>query len=113
MESYPMKSTPVVSYSAALAWISSLLRFGQKPGLERMTWMLEQMGHPERSLSFIHVAGTNGKGSTCAYLTHVLMAAGYRIGTFTSPYLLDFRERIRCDGEMIPEAELCKLVEIL
>lgn len=97
-------------YKQALDWLHNLLRFGQRPGLERMQWVLEQLGHPERRLSFIHVAGTNGKGSTCAFLTQMLMEAGYSVGTFTSPYLIDFRERIRYNGSMIAEGDLLQLV---
>lgn len=74
-----------VEYTQALDWLHGLLRFGQRPGLERMQWVLEQVGHPERRIPFIHVAGTNGKGSTCAFLTQMLMEAGYSVGTFTSP----------------------------
>lgn len=94
------------TYKEALDWLHGLLRFGQKPGLERMQWMLDQCDHPERRLAFVHVAGTNGKGSTCAYLTQMLMEAGYSVGTFTSPYLLDFRERIRYNGAYIPQQDL-------
>ncbi|WP_019120161.1 bifunctional folylpolyglutamate synthase/dihydrofolate synthase [Brevibacillus massiliensis] len=97
------------SYDEALEWIHSLLRFGQKPGLERMEWMLEQLSHPERRLAFVHVAGTNGKGSTCAMLSQVLREANYTVGMFTSPYVLDFRERIRYNNEMISEQDLLAL----
>ncbi|QRG69394.1 bifunctional folylpolyglutamate synthase/dihydrofolate synthase [Brevibacillus choshinensis] len=96
-------------YKQALDWLHGLLRFGQRPGLERMQWVLEELGNPERQVPFIHVAGTNGKGSTCAFLTQMLMEAGYSVGTFTSPYLLDFRERIRYNGSMIPEEDLLQL----
>ncbi|EJL43849.1 bifunctional folylpolyglutamate synthase/dihydrofolate synthase [Brevibacillus agri] len=99
-----------VEYKEALDWLHGLLRFGQRPGLERMQWVLEQLDHPERRIPFIHVAGTNGKGSTCAFLTQMLMEAGYSVGTFTSPYLVDFRERIRYNGSMIEEADLLRLV---
>jgi len=98
-----------VEYKQALDWLHGLLRFGQKPGLARMQWMLRELGNPERRVAFIHVAGTNGKGSTCAFLTQMLMEAGYSVGTFTSPYLTDFRERIRFNGSMIPEADLLQL----
>jgi len=108
-----MKAESFVSYLEALEWLHGLLRFGQKPGLERMHWMLAELEHPERKVSFVHVAGTNGKGSTCAYLTQVLMEAGYSVGTFTSPYLVDFRERIRMNGQMIPENDLLALVNEL
>ncbi|MGG1664188.1 bifunctional folylpolyglutamate synthase/dihydrofolate synthase [Brevibacillus sp. NRS-1366] len=99
-----------VDYTQALDWLHGLLAFGQRPGLDRMQWVLEELGHPERLVPFIHVAGTNGKGSTCAFLTQMLMEAGYSVGTFTSPYLIDFRERIRFNGNMIPEEDLLQLV---
>ncbi|CAM5794402.1 MULTISPECIES: bifunctional folylpolyglutamate synthase/dihydrofolate synthase [Brevibacillus] len=106
-----MNAEGLEGYTKALDWLHGLLRFGQKPGLERMQWMLGQLGNPERRLAFIHVAGTNGKGSTCSYLSHMLMEAGYSVGMFTSPYLIDFRERIRYNGAMIPQADLVELVE--
>lgn len=105
-----MSGEGFVEYREALDWLHGLLRFGQRPGLERMQWVLEELDHPERRVPFIHVAGTNGKGSTCAFLTHMLMEAGYSVGTFTSPYLIDFRERIRFNGKMIEEADLLQLV---
>lgn len=105
-----MHAEEFVEYTQALDWLHGLLAFGQRPGLERMQWVLEELGHPERRVPFIHVAGTNGKGSTCAYLTQMLMEAGYSVGTFTSPYLIDFRERIRFNGNMIPEEDLLLLV---
>lgn len=98
------------TYQQALDWLHGLLRFGQNPGLERMNWLLEQFDHPQRHLAFVHVAGTNGKGSTCAYIAQMLMEAGYSVGSFTSPYLLDFRERIRYNGAFIPEQDLLSLV---
>ncbi|WP_419878869.1 bifunctional folylpolyglutamate synthase/dihydrofolate synthase [Brevibacillus centrosporus] len=98
-----------VEYKQALDWLHGLLRFGQRPGLERMQWVLGELGNPERRVPFIHVAGTNGKGSTCAFLTQMLMEAGYSVGTFTSPYLIDFRERIRYNGSMIEEEDLLQL----
>lgn len=76
------------SAQEAIAWIVGRMeKLGIKPGLQRMQMLMEKLGHPERRLKFIHVAGTNGKGSTCAYLTSVLRACGYDVGTFTSPYL--------------------------
>lgn len=85
----------------AIAYIHSLLPFGVQPGLERITALCERLGNPQNSLRFVHVAGTNGKGSTSTMLAGVLQQAGLRTGLFTSPYVKDFRERIRCDGEMI------------
>lgn len=100
-----------MTYEQAIQQISSLLRFGMKPGLERVEKLLSLLGNPQDSLKFIHVAGTNGKGSTCALLASVLKQAGYRTGLFTSPYVSDFRERMQIGGEMIPRAELAALVE--
>lgn len=77
-----------------------------KPGLERVTEFNDRLGRPDRAFKSIHVAGTNGKGSVAHMLASVLQAAGYRTGLYTSPHLRDFRERIRVDGEMIPEAEV-------
>ena len=75
-------------------------------GLERTRELLDRMGRPQDKLKFVHVAGTNGKGSTCAYIASVLQAAGYRTGLFTSPYIIDFEERIRVNGVNIPKDEL-------
>ncbi len=77
-----------------------------KPGLHRIRALLRRLGDPQKGLRFIHVAGTNGKGSICAMLESVLRAAGYRTGLFTSPHLHDFRERIRVNGTDISEAEI-------
>ncbi|MCM1504224.1 MAG: bifunctional folylpolyglutamate synthase/dihydrofolate synthase [Muribaculum sp.] len=81
-----------------------------KPGLETTLRLAEMVGHPERRLRTIHVAGTNGKGSTSHTLAAVLMSAGYKVGLYTSPHLFDFRERIRVDGRMIEEAEVADFV---
>ena len=75
-------------------------------GLERITELLNRMGRPQDKLKFVHVAGTNGKGSTCAYVASILQAAGYTTGLFTSPYIITFEERIRVNGQNIPLDEL-------
>lgn len=84
----------------------SLLTFGMKPGLDRIAVLLRRLGDPQKSLRCIHVAGTNGKGTVCTLLAGVLTAAGYKTGLYTSPYIVNFRERIRVNGEMIPENDL-------
>ena len=81
-----------------------------KPGLERVEAFCHYMGHPERDFLTIHVAGTNGKGSTSHMIASVLQSAGYRVGLYTSPHLRDFRERMRVDGEMISEREVVRFV---
>lgn len=78
-------------------------------GLGRMRRLLRLLGNPQDKLRFVHVAGTNGKGSTCAMIAAILGAAGYRVGLNTSPYLITFHERIRVDGRMIPDEDLGRL----
>ncbi|TSB46249.1 bifunctional folylpolyglutamate synthase/dihydrofolate synthase [Alkalicoccobacillus porphyridii] len=96
----------MISAERAIEWIHSLLPFGIKPGLKRMDWMLEKLGNPESKLNMIHVAGTNGKGSTVSFMRHMLEANGYKVGTFTSPYLECFEERISLNGVPISEKDL-------
>lgn len=99
-----------MNYQQALDYISSFGRFGSRPGLERMHWLLERLDHPERSMRFVHVAGTNGKGSTTAFVHGILQAAGYRVGMFTSPYLEAFTNRIGVNGQDIDQGKLASLV---
>ncbi|UJF36427.1 bifunctional folylpolyglutamate synthase/dihydrofolate synthase [Paenibacillus hexagrammi] len=99
------------SAQEAIDWIVGRMeKLGIKPGLSRMQLLMEKLGHPERRLKFIHVAGTNGKGSTCAYLASVLQTCGYDVGTFTSPYLEKYTNRIQVNGTDIDDASLLKLV---
>lgn len=100
-----------MTYSQAVEKINSLLKFGSRPGLDRIETLLDKMGRPQDKTKFIHVAGTNGKGSVCTILSGVLRAAGYKTGLFLSPFIIDFRERIQVDGEMIPERSLCEITE--
>lgn len=94
-----------------IEWVQSFQRFGIKPGLERVRWLLEQLGNPHLQLKIIHVAGTNGKGSTCKYLTSALSANSYQVGLFTSPYLEAFNNRIAINHEDIDERQLCAVAE--
>ena len=98
-------------YQEALDWIHGQLKFGIKPGLERMAWMLEELGNPQDNLRAVHIVGTNGKGSTVNALQTIFSQAGYEVGTFTSPYIIDFKERISINGQMISEENLLGLVE--
>ncbi|MFC3883097.1 bifunctional folylpolyglutamate synthase/dihydrofolate synthase [Bacillus songklensis] len=101
------------TYNQALNWIRNRLRFGIKPGLERMAWMLEQLGNPHDEIKAIHVAGTNGKGSTVCYLRNILQQAGNNVGTFTSPYIETFNERISVNGRPICDEEMAELVNTI
>lgn len=104
---------PFTEVEQAIDWINSLIPFGIRPGLERIELLMERLGHPERRLKFIHVAGTNGKGSTCAMLTSVLMAAGYDVGTFTSPYIERFTNRFKFNNEDIKDETLVEIANRL
>lgn len=100
-------------YEEAVDWITGLIPFGIRPGLARMERLLERLGYPHRRLKFIHVAGTNGKGSTCAYLSRVLQQAGYDVGTFTSPYIGKYTNRIQYNGNDIEEETLLTIANEL
>ncbi len=88
-----------MDYQEALDYIHSHKRFRAKPGLERMRELLAFLGNPQEQLSCVHIAGTNGKGSTVAMIASVLRAAGYKTGMYISPYILEYRERIQVNGE--------------
>ena len=97
--------TPLNDYRDCLAFFYARNQFAMKLGLENIRALLARLGDPDRGMTFLHVAGTNGKGSVCANLAALLGACGYRrVGLYTSPHLVSFRERIRVDGEPIPAA---------
>jgi dihydrofolate synthase / folylpolyglutamate synthase len=100
-----------MSIESTLAYIHNVQWRGQKPGLERITALLERLGHPEEKLKFVHIGGTNGKGSTAAMTASVLRQAGYRVGLYTSPFLNRFNERIQINGIEISDRELEELVD--
>jgi dihydrofolate synthase/folylpolyglutamate synthase len=102
-----------VIYEESLAWLYATQQFGIKLGLENIRGLLEALGDPRKELSFLHVAGTNGKGSVCAMLDAILRASGRRTGLYTSPHLVEFRERIRVDGEKIPPQDVARGLTIL
>jgi len=100
-----------MNYSDALEFTHSLLKFGIKPGLERVSRLLSRLGDPQKDTKFIHVAGTNGKGSVCAMVSSILRESGKKTGLFISPYIVDFRERIQIDGEYISEEDFAYFAE--
>ena len=99
-----------LNYEQAVGYIHSLLVFGIKPGLERISVLLDRLGNPQNKIKFIHVAGTNGKGSTSTMLSNALISSGYKTGLFTSPYVFDFCERIRVNGENISKSDMANTV---
>ena len=99
-----------MNYQEALAYLNNVEFFGSKPGLERVGELLEKLGNPQKGLRFIHIAGTNGKGSCAAMTASILKAAGYKTGLFTSPYLYRFNERMQINGKEIDDEMLAGLV---
>ena len=95
----------------AIEYIHSLEKFGINPGLERIRALCDELGNPQKKLKIIHVAGTNGKGSTSTMISNILRKNGYSTGLFISPYVTDFRERIQYNGNMIEKHELAECVE--
>ncbi len=95
----------------AIEYIHSVFWKGSVPGLSRTQALLDKMGHPEKQLKYVHIAGTNGKGSTAAMTASILQKAGYRTGLYTSPYIYRFHERIQVNGEQISDEDLVAVTE--
>ena len=102
-----MNATEAVEYIHSICWM------GSRPGLERTYELLRRMGNPQKQLKFVHIAGTNGKGSTAAMTASILQKAGYRVGLFTSPCLFKFNERIQINGEQISDEDLAEVVSFV
>ncbi len=102
-----------MTYTEALDYIHSVSWKGSRPGLSRITELCHRLGDPQNDLKFIHVAGTNGKGSTSVMLAEILSAAGLRVGLFTSPFILRFNERMRVNGEDIPDDVLAEITALV
>ena len=102
-----------MTYSETVRFLYGLQQHGIKLGLETIRALLTRVGEPQRRYSVLHIGGTNGKGSTAAMVASISQAAGHRVGLYTSPHLIDFRERIRVNGVMIPESRVSELVGAL
>src|SRR5580658_9858383 len=100
-----------MTYSQAIEFLYGLRLFGMKLGLDNTRRLAAAMGNPHERLRFIHVAGTNGKGSTCAMLESIYRAAGLRTGLFTSPHLVSFAERIQVDRQLISQEDVARLTQ--
>lgn len=100
-----------MTYKEALDYIHSVERFGSRPGLSRITELLEKLGEPHKDMKFVHIAGTNGKGSCAAMCASILKTAGYKTGLFTSPYIFRFNERMQINGKQIEDEVLAEVVE--
>ncbi len=102
-----------MTYTEAIQYIHSVTWKGSRPGLSRIAELCERLGNPQDRLSFIHVAGTNGKGSFCSMLSSVLSESGLKVGLFTSPFIKEFNERFRVNGENIADDELAEITEYI
>ena len=100
-----MERIKVTEYEHAVDYILSIPKFTKKNKLEDTKKLVEAIHNPNRKMKIIHVAGTNGKGSVCAYLRHILEAQGKRVGVFTSPHLIDIRERIMLAGQQVTKEQ--------
>jgi dihydrofolate synthase/folylpolyglutamate synthase len=99
-----------MNYDEAIAYIKNTAKFGSKLGLERTEKILEFLGNPHKKLKCIHIAGTNGKGSTTAMVTKILVEAGYKVGTYISPFIEEFEERMQINNKNIPKGDLSDIV---
>ncbi|ATD55298.1 bifunctional folylpolyglutamate synthase/dihydrofolate synthase [Clostridium chauvoei] len=100
-----------MKYEEAMKYITEVGNFGSNYGLDRTYKLLEFLGNPQKELKLIHIAGTNGKGSTTAMISKILVGHGYKVGMYTSPFLEEFEERIQINGENIPKNTLSKLMD--
>ncbi len=108
-----MKKQPITTYEQAVEYIFNVPRFTKKNTMADTKAFLEKLGNPDRDLRIIHVAGTNGKGSVCAYMRSILETAGKRVAVFTSPHLVDVRERFVIDGEMIGKEAFYEAFQVI
>jgi len=102
-----------MNYEESLRYIADTHKFGIKLGLDSTGKLLELLGNPQDSLNVIHVAGTNGKGSVCSFISNILKEEGYKVGLYTSPYLETFTERIRVNGENIPKEDVARIITLI
>ncbi|RDY25109.1 bifunctional folylpolyglutamate synthase/dihydrofolate synthase [Romboutsia weinsteinii] len=102
-----------MNYQESLKYIAESHKFGVRLGLDNSIKLLELLGNPHKNLNIIHVAGTNGKGSTCSFVSNILREGGYKVGLYTSPFLETFTERIRVNGENIPQEDVARIITII
>lgn len=102
-----------MNYEEAMKYIHGTLKFGSELGLDSIGKLLEYMGNPQKKLKYVHVAGTNGKGSTTSFISNILTNSGYKTGIFTSPYIQRFTERIKIDDKEIEPDELTEIIEFV
>lgn len=102
-----------MKYQEALDYVEELKKYGSVPGLASIQRLCKRLGNPQDSLKFIHIAGTNGKGSTLAFCSEILKESGYRVGRYLSPTIFEYRERIQINARPVSKKELCRLMELM
>ena len=102
-----------MKYQEAMEYIDSCRTYGIVPGLENITELLNRLGNPQKKLKFIHIAGTNGKGSTLGFISTILTENGYKVGRYVSPAIFEYREQFQIQGKPISKAEVGRLMEIV
>ena len=102
-----------MNYDQAIEYIHGTSKFGVKLGLENVKTLLDLMGNPHKNLRYVHVAGTNGKGSTVAFIGSILVESGYRVGIYTSPFIQRFTERIRINNDEISKEDLARIASFV
>ena len=102
-----------MNYREAMEYVEELQQYGSVMGLTTMRELCARLNDPQEQLKFVHIAGTNGKGSVLAYVSTVLQTAGYKVGRFISPAVKEFREQFQVDGRMITQSNLCKYLELV
>ena len=105
-----LKGSISMNYDEAMAYIKDTAKFGSKLGLKRTQMILELLGNPHEKLKCIHIAGTNGKGSTTAMVTTILVEAGYKVGSYTSPFIEVFEERMQINNKNISKGDLSEII---
>lgn len=102
-----------MSYRETMEYIESLQCYGSVPGLTNIINLCEKLGNPQDALKFVHIAGTNGKGSVLSFVSNILTESGYKVGRYISPVIFEYRERIQMNGKMISQKDLCRLMGVL
>ncbi|MDE7249582.1 MAG: bifunctional folylpolyglutamate synthase/dihydrofolate synthase, partial [Lachnospiraceae bacterium] len=102
-----------MNYQEVLDYVEELKKYGSVPGLDNVQRLCERLGNPQDKLKFIHIAGTNGKGSVLAFCSEILKASGYRVGRYISPTIFEYRERIQVNGRPVSKKDLCRLMELM
>ena len=109
----PERKKYTMNYEQALDYIESLNQYGIVPGLAAIKELCNRLSNPQDALSFVHIAGTNGKGSVLAFVSNILQCAGYKVGRYCSPAIVDYREKIQINAKPITKKAVCEYMEEL